>query len=224
MNKIENRILKGNLEYKNTVILTYKIEYPQIIFSKYTRGKERFNNYNKKKAINLEKYIKTDLYENAKEVYEYNKANGYPIMVYEVISEYNITYNEGFIISLYQDEYQFTGGAHGNTIRTSQNWNLKDTSIIPLSNFFPNNTYYTIDILKEINKQIKTQIEEGKNQYFENYCELVLETFNLNSYYITPNAIAIYFQQYDIAPYSSGIPVFLISTLGTVLFVPKSER
>lgn len=211
MNQIEKKKIKGELKYKNTVILTYKIEYPQMIFSKYTRGKEIFNKYNKKKATELEEYVKTQLYKNAKEVYEYNIANGYPIMVYEVISEYHISYNEEYIISLYQDEYQFTGGAHGSTIRTSQNWNLKEASTIPLTYFFPNNPYYIIDILKEINSQIKTQIEEGKNQYFENYCELVLETFNLNSYYIMPNQIAIYFQQYDIAPYSSGIPVFLIN-------------
>lgn len=211
MNQIEKKKIKGELKYKNTVILTYKIEYPQMIFSKYTRGKEIFNKCNKKKATELEEYVKTQLYKNAKEVYEYNIANGYPIMVYEVISEYHISYNEEYIISLYQDEYQFTGGAHGSTIRTSQNWNLKEASTIPLTYFFPNNPYYIIDILKEINSQIKTQIEEGKNQYFENYCELVLETFNLNSYYIMPNQIAIYFQQYDIAPYSSGIPVFLIN-------------
>lgn len=49
-----------------------------------------------------------------------------------------------------------------------------------------------------------------KNKYFENYCELVLETFRLENYYIIPNGIVIYFQQYDIAPYSSGIPIFYI--------------
>lgn len=210
MNEIEKKTIKGELKYKNTIILTYKIDYPQMIFSKYTYGKEVFNNYNKNKAIELEQYIKTDLYKNAKEVYEYNIANGYPVMVYEVISEYSITYNDAFIVSLYQDEYQFTGGAHGSTIRTSQNWNLRNAITIPLLYFFNNNPDYIIDILKQINNDIKQQIEEGKNQYFENYCELTLNTFNSNSYYITPKAIAIYFGQYDIAPYSSGIPVFLI--------------
>lgn len=210
MNQIEKKIIKGELKYKNTIILTYKIEYPQMFFSKYTYGKEIFNKYNKNKATELQQYIRSDLYENAKELYEYNMANGYPTMVYEVISQYSITHNEGFIISLYQDEYQFTGGAHGSTIRTSQNWNLKDAITIPLLYFFNNNPDYTIAILKQINNDIKRQIEEGENQYFENYCELVLNTFNLNSYYITQKAIAIYFQQYDIAPYSSGIPVFLI--------------
>lgn len=209
-NQIEKRILKGELSYKNTVILTYQIEYPQMIYSMYKEGKEIFNYHNRKKAMELEQYVKTDLYENAKELYEYNVANGYPVMVYEVIAEYTITYNEDFIVSLYQDEYQFTGGAHGNTIRSSQNWDLRVGKRLPLCYFYPKNPYYVIDILKQINSQIKKQIEEGINQYFENYCELVLETFRLDSYYVVPNGIVIYFQQYDIAPYSSGIPIFFI--------------
>ena len=75
--------------------------------------------------------------------------------------------------------------------------------------FYPNNPYYVIDILKNINSQIKQQIEQG-GFYFDNYCELVLESFRLNNYYLTSNGISIFFQQYDIAPYSSGIPVFYV--------------
>lgn len=209
-NQIEKRIAQGELKYKGDVILTYKIEYPQMTYSIYKEGKEIFNYDNRKKAMELEQYVKTDLYQNAKELYEYNMANGYPIMVYEVISEYTITYNQNFIVSLYQDEYQFTGGAHGNTIRSSQNWDLRVGKKLPLCYFYPKNPYYVIDVLKEINSQIKKQIEEGINQYFENYCELVLETFHLDSYYVVPNGIVIYFQQYDIAPYSSGIPIFFL--------------
>lgn len=210
MNEIEKRELKGELKYKDTVILTYRIEYPEVVYSNYTFGKLIFNEYNREKAIRLEEYVKAQLYEDAKKQYEYNVANGYPVMVYEVILEYHITYNKDFIVSLYQDEYQYTGGAHGNTIRTSQNWNLRIGKMLPLSYFYPNNPYYIIDILKEINRQIIRQIEEGENQYFEDYCELILETFRLENYYIMSNTIAIFFQQYDIAPYSSGIPVFLI--------------
>lgn len=210
MNKIENRELKNELKYKDTVILTYKIQYPEIVSSNCEFGIDAFNKFNKNKALKLEEYVNTTLYKEAKNLYDYNTQNGYPIMVYEVILQYNITYNENCIISLYYDKYEFTGGAHGNTIRTSQNWDLQKGFQIPLSYFYQNNPYYIIDILKNINNQIKEQIQSGDNQYFDNYCELVLETFNLESYYLTPNAIAIYFQQYDIAPYSSGIPVFYL--------------
>ncbi len=210
MSEIKNVELKNELKYKDTVILTYKIQYPKITSSSCEFGIDIFNKFNENKALELEQYVNTTLFKEAKDVYDYNKLNGYPIMVFEVILEYNITYNKDCIISLYYDQYEFTGGAHGNTIRTSQNWDLQNGCQIPLSYFYPNNSYYIIDILKNINSQIKEQIQSGSNQYFDNYCELVLETFNLESYYLTPNAIAIYFQQYDIAPYSSGIPVFYL--------------
>ena len=210
MNIIEKSELSNELKYKSTVILTYKIQYPQINSSNYELGKNVFNQYNKEKAIQLEKQITNELFKEAKELYDYNSSHGYPIMVYEILLTYSITYNKGFIISLYSDLYEFVGGAHGTTLRTSQNWDLHTGIQLPLAYFYPNNSYYIIDILKEINSQIKEQIENGSNQYFDNYCELVLETFKLDNYYLTKNALAIFFQQYDIAPYSSGIPVFYI--------------
>ena len=210
MNKIEKREIKDELKYKNTVVLTYKIEYAQITETEYEIGKRNFNYYNKLKALELQQYIINNLFKEAKALYDYNSSNGYPIMEYEIILEYNVTYNKDNIVSIYYDQYEFTGGAHGNTIRTSQNWNLSAGKMLPLSYFFPNNPYYVIDILREINKQIKEQIQNGTNYYFDNYCELVLETFNLENYYLIEKGIAIFFQQYDIAPYSSGIPVFYI--------------
>ncbi len=210
MNIIEKSELSNKLKYKSTVILTYKIQYPQINSSNYELGKNVFNQYNKEKAIQLEKQITNELFKEAKELYDYNSSHGYPIMVYEILLTYSITYNKGFIISLYSDLYEFVGGAHGTTLRNSQNWDLHTGVQLPLAYFYPNNSYYIIDILKEINSQIKEQIENGSNQYFDNYCELVLETFKLDNYYLTKNALAIFFQQYDIAPYSSGIPIFYI--------------
>lgn len=209
-NQIEKRELKNEFKYKDTVILTYRIEYPEISSSYYKLGTRIFNQYNKTKAVKLENYIITQLFKEAIQVYEYNVSHGYPIMVFEVIQEYNITYNNDFTISLYTDNYEFTGGAHGNTIRNSQNWDLRLGKSIPLAYFFPNNPYYLIDILKNINGQIQTQLQSNPGQYFDNYCELVLDSFRLENYYITSDSIAIFFQQYDIAPYSSGIPVFYL--------------
>ena len=45
-----------------------------------------------------------------------------------------------------------------------------------------------------------------------NYAKLVIENFNFEQFYLIDNNIAIFYQQYDIAPYSSGIPVFYISS------------
>lgn len=210
MNKMKMNTAEKELYYQGEVIVRYKIEYPEIINSYYNEGMQIFNHENRKSALELKEYAEGELYEQAKQTYEFNKKNGYPIMVYELVRECNITYNQNQLVSLYCDEYIFEGGAHGNTLRKSQNWDLKIAQEIPLQAFSKGNPYYLIDILKQINKQIAEQIESGVGSYFPEYYQLVLETFNLENYYLTPDGIVVFFQQYDIAPYSSGIPTFLV--------------
>ncbi len=204
MRIIKKNILEKELYYDGNVILKYHIEYPSIQSSMYGNGTMRFNIYNRNLAIDLKNKAEKELYKEAIETYKYNKENGYPIMVYEVYRNFEITFNNNNIVSLYIDEYVFTGGAHGDTIRTSQTWNLLKGTLMPLESFYPNNPYFLLDILKEINAQIASNPEI----YFEDACNLVLETFNPNNFYLTTNSIVMYFQQYDIAPYSSGIRTF----------------
>lgn len=206
MFKVEKKIIKNELTYKGNVIVKYEIEYPQISSNCYDTS--YFNFFNLNKALCLEKYAKGTLFSDSKVQFDYNVANGYPIMVYELIFRFTVTYNQAPIISLYQDEYTFTGGAHGSTIRTSQNWNFECNKQFSLSDVYANRPDYMLFILREINAQIQ---EKGTDLFFDDYCSLVLETFNPNQFYLTPDYVVIYFQQYDIAPYSSGIPTFEIS-------------
>ena len=210
MNQIENITVKKELKYNDTVVLKYIIEYPQIVSTKYMYGKLEFNRYNKLKAIELQNEIERDLYEEAVKLYKYNMGNGYPLMIYEIAQKYNLTYNKDNLVSIYIDKYIFSGGAHGNTIRSSQNWNLRSANLVPLSFFYYDNQNYVAHILNEILIQICRQIQNGENQYFEDYCSLAVQNFKVDNYYLLPNYIVIFYQQYDIAPYSNGTPVFKI--------------
>ena len=202
---IENKVLSKSLMYKGNIILNYKINYPFI------RGFDKFNLYNYNKAIKLKEYAETKLFEEAKEINDYNKQNGYPIMVYEVVLNYTITYNEYDILSLYYDEYIFSGGAHGNTIRTSQTWNMQNRQMLDLKDFYRNNPNYVSEIITQKNDKIKNDIDDGNNIYFEDYCCLTSSNFKVENYYLSKDGkIVIYYQQYDIAPYSSGIITFNI--------------
>lgn len=206
---IINEYFENELFYDGNLILKYRIDYPQILDNLCSTYK--FNYYNQKIALDLKNYIENALFQDAKNTYEFNKSNGYPIMVYEAIYTYNITYNQNNIISLYSDQYIYSGGAHGLTTRQSQNWNMQCGKEILLNEVYKNNPYFMLNILKSINNQIENEIQNGTNQYFDNYCKLVLETFNPKQFYITSNSeLIIFYQQYDIAPYSSGIPTFSI--------------
>ena len=205
MLKVEKNVIKNELSYKGSTIVTYEIEYPQIFSRFYDTSS--FNSLNLNKALELENYAKTTLFSDSKAQYDYNVSNGYPIMVYELVFKYTVTYNLEPVISLYQDEYTFTGGAHGSTIRTSQNWNLECDRQFSLDDVYICQPNYMLYILREINRQIQ---ERGSNLFFDNYCSLVLDTINPRQFYLTPSSVVIYFQQYDIAPYSTGIPTFEI--------------
>jgi len=212
MPNIEKKILKKELKYKGEVILKYTIEYPQVSNSMWTISSKKFNLYNYNIAIKLKNRAEGKLFEEAKEVYEYNKKNGYPIMVFELYYTFTVTYNTNNILSLYTDEYEFTGGAHGLTNRQSQNWDFRMGRQITLQELFPRDLNYVSNILKQINDTISRDIENGNNIYFDNYCCLTAENFNVNNFYLENGNIIIYYQQYDIAPYSSGILTFKIKS------------
>lgn len=201
MNIINKKILKKELFYNNELVLKYYIEYPKVCSNRASN----FNMYNESIAIALKEKSENELYNQAVELYKYNKENGYPIMVYEIYRNYEITNNTNNIVSLYADEYIFSGGAHGITVRSSQTWNMNCGCMVPLEKFYSNNPYFILNILKEINKQIANNPEV----YFDNTCSLVLNTFNPESFYLKQDGtVVVYFQQYDIAPYSSGIRTF----------------
>ena len=204
MFEIRKNILEKELKYDNTVILKYHIEYPSIKIDNNRIGEERFNLYNKNLALALQKRSEEELYKDSIEQYKYNKENNYPIMIYEIYRNYEITFNSRNLVSLYADEYIFTGGAHGDTIRTSQTWDFNYNTLLQLYEFYPRNPYFLLGIFKNISNQIL----KNPDIYFEDNCNLVLNTFNPQNFYLTPRGIVVYFQHYNIAPYSSGIPTF----------------
>lgn len=65
-------------------------------------------------------------------------------------------------------------------------------------------------ITGEVIRQIRTQMQNGEGDYFEDYEKNAVEEFDPGQFYLTPEGVVVYYQQYAIAPYSSGIPVFLI--------------
>lgn len=208
MLKIINRILQKEMKYENTVVLKYHIEYPEIVmdWQQNRNGIKKFNDYNLKMALQTQQKAENELYKEATELYKYNKENGYPQMMYELYREYQITLNQENAVSMYIDEYIFSGGAHGTTTRTSQTWNLMLGKMVELYELYPNEQYFLLDILRKINREISENIEI----YFADPYPLVVEYFNPDSYYIDNGKVVIYFQQYDIAPYSSGIIEFTL--------------
>lgn len=155
-------------------------------------------------------YSMNVLFPQAKNDYMESLNSGYTFNPYSAYSQYTITYNKNCFFSYYYDNYTFTGGAHGNTIRHSKTTSLNSGDTISLSDFFRKEENYKEIVLTEILRQAEKNMSADPNLYFENYKELIVKNFNKKSFYLSDDGIVIYFGQYDIAPYAVGIVEFTI--------------
>ncbi len=128
-----------------------------------------------------------------------------PEFPFEVYSRYTVTKNSKNLISFYNDYYEFLGGAHGLTTRTSYTIDKNRESMLNLNDIFK--TGY--DYKSVINDAIRKQISKEPEKYFETADKFKGISDN-QGYYISNDNIVIYYQEYEIAPYVAGIPEFNI--------------
>ncbi|WP_276356895.1 stalk domain-containing protein [Cohnella caldifontis] len=115
---------------------------------------------------------------------------------------YYVTYNENNRLSLYVDYYQYTGGAHGITVRVPYAFDLATGEKLTLQEAAGGNPGYVKIINAEISKQIKARNVPMLTPFV---------TIKPNQpFYLTHEGLSIFFQQYEYTPYAAGIPEFRI--------------
>ena len=191
---VEKSIIK-NLDY-----LKEDIKIPQIA------------NGNDEKRINvINNVINNDILSKVKDAEktskEYFGGQGQekPTFPFEIHSRYTIARDDKILLSLYNDYYEYLGGAHGMTTRTSYTIDKEKESLITLKDLFVQGYQYS-DV---INKKIKEDISKNPDNYFDSGKEFKGISEN-QSFYIEGDNLVIYYQLYDIAPYVFGIPEFKI--------------
>lgn len=131
--------------------------------------------------------------------------NYYSKDLVELIANFEIKNNQRGILSLNLIVYSFTGGAHGMTTVKSLTFDTKTGKQFSLHELFKPNSPYIKDLSTIIAKDIKK------------WNTVVIEPFKEiqpnQDFYIADTSLVIYFQLYELAPYSSGFPYFPIAIL-----------
>ena len=152
---------------------------------------------------------------------EYATAEGFEPrdIDYEFILNTEVHYgNNKDIIGHFINWYQYTGGAHGGTFITCRNYRLKDGSIVTLDNYFkPSYEKVLIPILERKlleYAECSSRDELDEHGYFSNEPMFIPENFEIRE-----DTIDFIFNQYDIAPYSTGITTLSvpITDLSTIM-------
>lgn len=207
--EITSREIQRKFTYASTVVLSLDISYPTIKLVKSPIIQFLINQNYLRQAQNFNNYAEKTLVKNAVQEYKDSVQNGFPFRPYDAVMKYTVTLNKSCHLSTYFDKYEYTGGAHGNTIRNSDNFDLKTGRRVRMRDLFPRGTNYRRLVLEQILKQADKMMEENPI-LFEDYRQLIVKYFDPDSFNLTPKGISVYYQQYEIGPYASGIITFEI--------------
>lgn len=207
MQTIINNILQDTMYYRNMPVFIYKINYPSFRTTCSKEAGQKINKHYTDAAQAAEAFCRTVLYNQAVDSLRYRQPDA-PVQSYTFDIVYEITYNLGCITSLYADTYRFMGGAHGETKRTSDTWDFHTGNAITLDDIRQLSSISLHNLHQSIARQIRERLTLSPGSYFDDYCSLLLDNFEPVNFYLQDNEMVIYYQQYDIAPYSTGIPEF----------------
>ncbi|MCX7970016.1 MAG: DUF3298 and DUF4163 domain-containing protein [Negativicutes bacterium] len=117
-------------------------------------------------------------------------------------SSYSVKFQRSFLLSIVQDEYWFSGGAHGMAVRKAANINTETGHIYSLDQLFKPGS----DWLKVLNAAIAGQIAVRSDSSEYKFNGIT----SREQFYLIDEGLVVYFQPYEIGPWVLGMPKFVI--------------
>ena len=125
---------------------------------------------------------------------------------YETYFDYRLKYNQNELLSVVFLDYQYTGGAHGLTVQSSHTFNLKTGEEYKLKDLVKSDADYVSFISNTVKNEIDARVKEG---ILPDYAIAPFEAIREDQdFYLSNNAVVVYFQQYEYFPYAAGIQEF----------------
>lgn len=190
------------------VVLKLSISLPRLVGD--GLGVRRINRYYSRLADRWRDRWTGPLLCRAKEAHRLAQGENRPFFPWEVQADYTVTLQTPERLSLYWEAYEFTGGAHGDTVRHGDTWELPWGAPMPLRCFLPPKRRRAF-VLAQVAQQIQAQVDAGEGLYFPQWPALIKSQFDPDRFYLTPEGLAVFYPLYAIAPYAEGIPTFPLS-------------
>jgi len=127
---------------------------------------------------------------------------------FEYITNYKVKFNSNNKLSIIFNDYQFTGGAHGNTVISSYNFDLKSGNQLTLDDFLPSEREY-----EKVTNYALAYMKKHPEIFYSDSTEFAdFKVTNETNFFLSDKGIVLIFQQYEVGPYVSGNPSIFIPT------------
>lgn len=136
-----------------------------------------------------------DAQENKDELPEESKS------VFDVLQE--IKYNKNDFVSVLEEQYTYTGGAHGMTVRTGRNYDVLLEKELALGDLFSEEGWQ-----EALNNYMHRLEEEHAEEYAQLWSEPKVK--DNQDFYITDEDLVLFYQPYELSYYARGFVEFPI--------------
>ncbi|WP_314589315.1 WG repeat-containing protein [Paenibacillus terrigena] len=139
---------------------------------------------------------------------------------YTYDGDFDVTFYKENLLVLQLDGYNYPiGAAHGMPTKTHVKINLTNGHMYALKDLFKPDS----DYVKELSRIIGTQIKEDP-QYSYVFPGSYTGIKPDQPFYVTEDALHIYFAPYEIAPYAAGFPTFTIPFASIMNMIDTDEE
>lgn len=170
------------------------LQYPKISGLKDQKIQDKINAVLKQEAVSAKneglKYVKDSWDDNIP-----NK--------FETYFDYRIKYNQNNLLSVVFLDYQYTGGAHGDTIQKSYTIDLQTGREYSIKDLFKADSNYGA----LFNDLVKSEIAERELYELTTFGGISVDQI----YYLDNDGVTVYFEPYEYFPYAAGIQTFTAS-------------
>lgn len=112
-------------------------------------------------------------------------------------------YNKNDFLSIVEERYVYTGGAHGNTVRIPMNIDLQSQKQIKLADLFAEDGYENT-----LGRMINDIMQKQSEEYKDLWEKPEIKAENQTDFYIHDNKLVIFYQPYDLSYYARGFVEF----------------
>ncbi|KAB8139081.1 DUF3298 and DUF4163 domain-containing protein [Gracilibacillus oryzae] len=164
------------------------LKYPQVSDMENIKLQEKINR-------DFDKYIK-EAYKAAKDVQKQAEKYGFEG---EFLTTYEVKYNKQPRLSILTSDYMFSGGAHGNTVVQSFNYDAEEGKRVYLTDVLT-----TEEQIKKVQNYVWEYAIERPDIFYPDLKKEDIQLTKDTAFYFSDDGIVLVFQQYEIAPYVSG--------------------
>lgn len=136
------------------------------------------------------------------------RAQSRPFTPWTAELDFTVTCNGGGVLSLRADAAERHGTARPLLVRSGETWDLSSGTPIPLSALFPPRTRWRKQLLAAVEEQCARRASSGEFLFYEDWPRRVAADFDPDHFYLTGDALVLFYPLHTLCPAAEGIPEF----------------